>query len=217
MKLRRALIRWWVSSPLLWQLAPLWAAGARPLPAGLHQVRGDVRVNGRPAQPGRVILPGDTVSTGPGSEAVYSMGADAYRVRENSQVGHSSDGAKAVLRVISGKVLSVFGPGPRELQTATATAGIRGTACYIESQPGLVYFCLCYGRVELVPLADPQRVQVFETRYHDRPFYISDRPGESLLRSGPVINHTDLELIELETLVGRRPPFLDQPDYEQRY
>ena len=217
MTLRRALIRWFVSSPLAWQLAPLWAAGAKPLPSGLHQWRGDVRINGRPVRQGQAIQPGDTVSTGPGSEAVYAMGADAYRVRENSQVTHGRDGAKAVLRVLQGKVLSVFGPGPRELQTATATAGIRGTACYIESEPGLVYFCLCYGRVELVPLADPGQRQVYETRYHDRPFYISDRPGEAVLRSGPVINHTDLELIELERLVGRRPPFLDQPDYEYRY
>jgi hypothetical protein len=34
-----------------------------------------------------------------------------------------------------------------------------------------------------------------------------------MLMSAPVVNHTDAELEMLESLVGRRPPFLDMPGY----
>jgi hypothetical protein len=207
MNLRRLLLRGLPMGWLAMVSGTVWAAGQPPQPSGFKQIRGDVRVNGQPAHAGRVVLPGDVVTTGPGSEAIYVMGHDAYLVRENSEIGHLAQGAQAVLRVITGKVLSVFGPGARTLQTATATAGIRGTACYIDSAPDLVYFCLCYGKVELTPLADPARAFTFQTRYHDRPFYIGNQANEELLRPGPVIDHTDAELVLLESLVGRRPPF----------
>jgi len=210
MKVRRLLLRSLPLGWLAWVSRTALSAGQQPQPPGFKRIQGSVRVNGTPAHEGRVVLPGDVVTTGPGSEAIYVMGLDAYLVRENSQISHLTEGAQAVLRVITGKVLSVFGPGARTLHTATATAGIRGTACYIDSQPGLVYFCLCYGKVELTPLADPSRAFTFQTRYHDRPFYIGDQPGADLLRKGPVIDHTDAELILLESLVGRRPPFMNQ-------
>ena len=34
-----------------------------------------------------------------------------------------------------------------------------------------------------------------------------------MLMGAPVINHTDSELMLLEGLTGRRPPFMDRPDY----
>lgn len=197
-----------------------WArsAGTHPAPPGIRRLRGDVRINGSTAHEGRVILPGDVVRTGPDSEVVYVMGTDAFLVRETSEVHHLSDGAKSVMRILTGKVLSVFGPGRRELQTATATVGIRGTACYIESEPERVYFCLCYGAAQLTPLADPGQARNVQTRYHDDPHYITGQaaPGAALIASAPVLNHTDAELIMLESLVGRRPPFVT-PDYQPRY
>jgi len=33
----------------------------------------------------------------------------------------------------------------------------------------------------------------------------------------PVVNHSDAELAMLENLVGRRPPFLDNPNHWPRY
>jgi hypothetical protein len=40
--------------------------------------------------------------------------------------------------------------------------------------------------------------------------------NEPVLRDAPVVNHTDAELIMLEALTGRRPPFLQQ-NYSPRY
>ena len=196
--------------------AGLWAAGTRPLPAGLRRVRGDVRVNGEPAQEGRLIQPGDVVTTGADSEAVYVLGADAYLLRAHTEVRHEPQGQVGWLQVVQGRMLAVFGTGAKQLGTPVAVIGIRGTGCYIEAAPRQTYFCLCYGRAELVPVADPARRIEIVTTYHDRPHYIGAEPGPALLQSAPVINHTDAALIMLEALKGRQPPFLQQ-SYTPRY
>ena len=47
------------------------------------------------------------------------------------------------------------------------------------------------------------------SRHHDRPLYIltGEQPGRNI-RLAPFINHTDQELMLIETLVGRQPPFV---------
>ncbi len=194
----------------------LWAAGTRPQPPGLRRVRGDVRVNGEPAQEGRLVLPGDVVTTGADGEAVYVLGNDAYLLRANTEVRHEPQGTPGLLQIVQGKILSVFGPGAKRLETQAAIIGIRGTGCYIEVAPQQTYFCLCYGRAEVVPTAEPSRAFEMVTKYHDRPYLLSTTPGVAPLRDAPVINHTDAELILLEELKGRRPPFMQQ-GYTRRY
>jgi hypothetical protein len=34
-----------------------------------------------------------------------------------------------------------------------------------------------------------------------------------MIMGAPVVNHSDAELVFLESLAGRRPPFLEQPGY----
>jgi len=64
----------------------------------------------------------------------------------------------------------VFGSGERRLHFPTATIGIRGTACYVDSQLGRDYFCLCHGEAELIPLAAPAHRRPLRTRHHDEPY-----------------------------------------------
>jgi len=92
----------------------------------------------------------------------------------------------------------------------TAVIGIRGTACYIEADPKKVYFCLCYGTAEIEPTAEPGRVERIETRHHDHPVYIHHDKGMPAMAKTEVANHTDDELIMLEWLNRRRPPFYGQ-------
>lgn len=199
------------------------ASGANPVPAGLHKIKGSVKVNGQPAREGALVRPGDTVVTGAGAEALYVIGQDAFLQRESSTVAFGADMAN-FMRIISGKILSVFGKGPRSIFVATATIGIRGTACYIE-QPGKVmrsgipgdgaggtadptYFCLCYGEAKVIPAAAPQLWETVITTHHDHPLYLhDDKAMPSMMVAAPVINHTDAELVMLENLVGRWPPF----------
>ena len=192
-----------------------WAAGKKFAAPGIQKTQGEVRINGQTARVGMQVKAGDSISTGPASEVIYVIGQDAYLQREDSVVTLAADVLKDGLRIISGKLLSVFGKGNKRLETATATIGIRGTGCYIESSPEKVYFCLCYGTAEVVPIAAPDQRETITTRYHDHPIYLH-ASGEQMMVPASVINHTDAELILLESLVGRLPPFYNS-GYSPRY
>ena len=115
---------------------------------------------------------------------------------------------RRLLQGVSGAALSVFSPGePRTLTTITATIGIRGTAVYLEAEEARTYACVCYGEAELVATADPSARETVRTRHHEQPRYIMGSGAPQMLMGAPVINHTDAELIMLESLTGRRPPF----------
>ncbi len=197
------------------------AAGNNPVLPGLHKLTGQVSVNGQPARQGQLIRPGDTVVTGKEGEALYVIGQDAFLQRSGSTVSFGKSMAD-FMRVLNGRILSVFGKADREIAFSTATIGIRGTACYIEEKVGAdgtaldkapTYFCLCYGTAEVTPSATGTKATTITTRYHDLPLYISgDKSKTSSLQPAPVINHTDAELILLENLVGRWPPFYGQTD-----
>ena len=191
------------------------AKGNAPVAPGLHKLRGSVTVNGKPAKEGQIVGAGDTVVTGPGSEAIYVIGQDAFLQRESSTVSFGADLVQNLMRVVSGKILSVFGKGAKTIRVSTATIGIRGTGCYIEDEgegaKARTYFCLCYGDVELTPSAAPQERETYSTTHHDKPMYVyNDMKMPKMMVPAAVINHTDDELKLLEALVGRWPPFYGQ-------
>lgn len=187
------------------------ADGDKPVAPGMRKISGTVTVNGQPAREGQLVRAGDTVVTGPKSEAIYVIGQDAYMQREKSTVSFAAEAAASVMRVITGGILSVFGKGAKRLEVPTATIGIRGTGCYIEANPKTVYFCLCYGIAEVAPAADPKQVERIETKHHDRPILIHNDSAMPMMAPASVINHTDRELVLLENLVGRWPPFYGKP------
>ncbi len=172
---------------------------------GVYRIRGDVRVNGEPARQGQEIRTGDQVTTGPGAELVFVVGRDAYMVRERSSLAFGAD----VLRVVTGAVLSVFGSGAKRIETPTATIGIRGTGLYLEAEPERTYVCTCYGEVDLASRVDPAARETVRTTHHEAPRYIMGSGAPQMLMQAPVVNHSDAELILLEGLLGRRPPFMD--------
>lgn len=191
------------------------AAGLRLPPPGVYRLRGEVHINGQPAQPGMPVAPGDTIITGADGEAIYIIGRDVYLQRDRSVVSIGSEALKSGLRVITGKLLAVFAKGQRQITVPTATIGIRGTACYIDARPERVYFCLCYGSADIVSARDPALTARITTRYHDSPFYLN--ADAVVMQAAPVIDHTDAELILLESLVGRVPPFQAAGIYSSRY
>lgn len=197
-------------------LREAWAAGQTPVAPGIYRFSGNVKVNGRPAKEGMLVSQGDTVDTGPSSEAIYVIGQDAYLQRDNSSVSIIGDASKGALRVLAGKLLGVFGKGERRILTTVATIGIRGTGCYIESEPQRVYFCLCYGTADVTPLRAPEQTETITTHHHDHPLYISAE-GPTMMVPASVINHTDAELILLEGLRGRVPPFVGFNPLSSRY
>jgi hypothetical protein len=112
------------------------------------------------------------------------------------------------LRLVTGKLLSVFGKTKHQLNTPNATIGIRGTGIYTEADPEQTYVCTCYGVVDLYADNDKNSSETITSQHHDAPRYIlSNEPSGKNIREAPFINHTDLELQVIEGLVGREPPF----------
>jgi len=209
---RRGYLRAGAATLLALQMG--WLRGvlaAGTVEKGVYRVRGDVRVNGVPAKEGMDVKAGDVITTGANSEVVFVTGKDAVLIRANSRVeAQGTAGALLLtgLRVVTGAVLSVFSPGqPKMLRTATATIGIRGTGVYLEAEEARTYVCVCYGEAELVSLMDPAARESVRTTHHEQPRYIMGSGAPQMLMGAPVINHADAELVMLESLVGRRPPF----------
>ena len=194
------------------------ALAAGSVEKGVYRVSGDVRVNGIPAIEGTEIRAGDLIATGAKSEVAFVSGKDAFLIRANSRVEARGNATGALLlnglRVVSGAMLSVFSPGEQKtLSTPTAIVGIRGTAVYLEAEESRTYVCTCYGEAEIASTADPSARETVRTKHHEQPRYVMGKGAPQMLMGAPVINHTDAELTLLESLAGRKPPFLDMPGY----
>ena len=162
------------SGGLLGLVREALSAGSLPATPGFRRIKGPVGVDNTRASIGMNIKPGQTVMTGEGAEAVYIIGPDAFLQHEKTKITFEDSAGAQVMRVITGKVLSVFGKGrekTRSLQLVvpTATIGIRGTGCYIEAEEARTYFCLCYGEAEVTPKGDPKQKETIRTRHHDHP------------------------------------------------
>lgn len=179
----------------------------------IYKLKGDVQVNGNNASLETRITTDDTVSTGKNSQVIFVVGQDAFILRSNSELTLTGTGILIRnLRLLTGKLLSVFGRRNRDsaltASTATATIGIRGTGVYLESEQDLSYVCTCYGETQLSATADPSSSERIKSTHHDAPRYIAvDGARGKRIRPAPMKNHTDLELMLIEELVGRAPPF----------
>ncbi len=174
---------------------------------GLRNTRGEVSINGKPAEPGAMVRPGDAIETGRRGYATFVVGEDAFLVRANSRAELIGSGALvSAMQLVTGKLLSVFGRGrDRRLLTATASIGIRGTAAYLEAEPARTYFCLCYGIADVAAKTGGAQETV-TTTYHESPRYIYGDGRSRAIVPAYMSNHTDSELMLLESLVGRFPP-----------
>ena len=183
------------------------------VPPGVNQLEGSATVNGRAARVGTPVSLGDRVATARGSQAVIVIGKDAFLMRAQTtiEVG-GSEGVLKDLLVSTGKVLSVFSKKPVAIKAANASIGIRGTGAYIEVDPGSVYFCLCYGEA-LVDGPGLPGARLVRTKHHEEPLLLRDEGGTLSVEPGPFRNHTDAELILLESLCGREPPFMKDGTY----
>jgi len=180
---------------------------------GVRNARGDVKVNGKPVTVGGLIKPGDTIEVGKDAIAAFVVGEDAFLMRSNSHADLMGSGSVvAAVQLLTGALLSVFGGGEHRLSTATATIGIRGTGAYMEAEPQRTYFCLCYGEAEVGPSGSALK-QTYSTTHHESPKYIYGDGRRKAIVPASVSNHTDAELILLESLAGRTPPstFMDSP------
>ena len=195
--------------------------GSRPekLPPGksIYRIQGDVMVDDKRATLETPVTPTSTIVTPKNAEIVFVSGQQSYIQRGDSRVVLEAPKESVFafgLRLVTGALLSVFPRGtPMQLKTKTATVGIRGTGVYLEADPEQTYFCTCYGVADVSANDDPQSKDTVIAQHHDRPLYIlsGQSSGKNIRRAG-FVNHTDQELMLVETLVGRKPPFIFPKD-----
>jgi hypothetical protein len=170
-----------------------------------------VAVNGKPAGKGAAVRTLDVVTTGASSSAIIVMRRDALLVRPSSEVeilGKAKSAVLTGLRMLTGGVLGVFGTGrERQLLTATATIGIRGTGVYLEASAEQTYVCTCYGEVLIEDQHRTEKRLVLSAYHKPNVVYVEKKDG-AMMQDARVANHTDEELVMLEKLVGRKPPFV---------
>lgn len=216
-----ALGAWAASQPLGAQAWSLFGSKPAPLPEGrsIHRITGTAMVNGKAATVETPVVPGDVIETGANSVVVFAVGGHAMLLRSNArlELDRGREGTDSLLvrglRLLSGALLSVSRNAPMEVATTTATIGIRGTGWYAEADPEQTYFCTCYGVADIASSADGSSRETVEARHHDRPLYIiANAPAGAGIRDAPFKNHTDEELMLIEALVGREPPFVFPKD-----
>jgi hypothetical protein len=146
--------------------------------------------------------------------AVVVVGKDAYLMREGTHVvfeqSKASPGIVSEVLVATGKLLSVFerrGSQGVSIRAQSATIGIRGTGCYLEIHEGRTYFCLCYGEAQIAG-GGMASTRALKTQHHESPVWLDERGGIMKVESAGFSNHNDDELILLEKLTGREPPFV---------
>jgi hypothetical protein len=188
------------------------AAGSVDGAQGVARVDGQATLNGKLAKPGMPVKAGDRLVTGRGAQVVIVVGKDAFLLRDQTAVQlKGTDEVLTSITVQGGKVLSVFGRKPLSIDAGIAAIGIRGTGAYLEVEPKRVYFCLCYG--EAVIEGANMAPKTVKTTHHESPLYLLEDGSMLCARPGPFLNHSDEELVMLEALVGREPPFVKSGAY----
>ena len=214
---RRQWLRWMAAGALGGASFSTWmsqalAKGDKPLAPAIHHLEGTAKVNGRDAAVGTAVALGDRVSTGPRSQAVIVLGGDAFLLRSDTSLEmKGSQGVLTELTIATGKALSVFAKKPVQIKAASASIGIRGTGCYIEMDPDAVYFCLCYGEAQVEGPGGASRE--LKTTHHEQPLLLRAEASAMRIDPGQFRDHKDAELVMLESLVGREPPFVKDGVY----
>jgi len=216
---RRRMLRWiaasgaWGAGGLSGWMSRALASGDLGATPGINRLEGTATVNGKPAKVGTVVNMGDRVATGADSQAVVVLKGDAFLLRQRTVivVQGGRDGTLTDLAITAGRVLSVFAKKPVSVKANVATIGIRGTGAYLEVEPASVYFCLCYG--EALVEGGGMDSKLVKTTHHEQPLLLREGGGIMRAEPGPFRNHSDDELILLESLVGREPPFMKDGKY----
>ena len=183
-------------------LLPVPAAAQRSPFAEIHELSGEVLLDGRRIARNAGIQAGQTLATGPDGRIWFTLAGDAYFLRPGSELRlrgfPGRDTVVEVLRLITGALGATFARGPRRSVIAgTVTIGIRGTGVYVEAGAQEVYACTCFGETEAG--GNPVSARNHAAR--------RIRRSDLRLAEAPLEHHTSEEMARLESLAGRPSPF----------
>ncbi len=194
--------------------AALGAGALLPLPAAaqwgvVHELSGEVLLNGARMARNAAIRAGQTISTGKDGHIWFTVAGDAYFLRPGSELRLRPAGVRdtviQALRLVTGALGATFGRGPaRRVYAETVTIGIRGTGIYVETTPQETYACNCFGSTELMSASTGSMMEAVAvtTEYHMARLISAER-----VVPAPFERHTNEEILRLERLAGRPNPF----------
>ena len=208
---------------LSYKLAYPVGLSKKKIKEGIIKIQGGVYVNNKIINEKNIksqdISIDSVLKTGPSSSLLFVINKDAFLLREKTTIKLNHHKNKKILvgfEIFNGGILSVFSKKERIIRTPSALIGIKGTGVYLEVDLEKSYICTCYGTAFLQVKNDLTIKETVNTNHHDEPRYIYS--NKNIIEKAPVINHTDLELIMLEELVLRKPPFLgDKGSKKQKY
>jgi hypothetical protein len=191
------------------------AAGALlPLPAAaqygvVHELSGEVMLNGQPMARNSAITAGQRITTGASGRVWFTIAGDAYFVRPGSELrlepAFGRETLFNVLRLVSGALGATFRPGARRtVHAQTVTIGVRGTGIYLETTPAETYACTCFGSTELMAPGSGSMMQAVAVTAES---HVARRIAGTRVEAAPFERHTNEEISRLERLVGRPNPF----------
>jgi len=188
-------------------------ASASKIPS-VVRMSGAVTIDGVPASGESRITSSARINTGDKSEIVFVVGTQVIAMRENTvlelQPGGGGDSLIiGSLRLLQGAISSVSRNSMMELLTSSAAVGIRGTGFHVNCSAERTYFCTCYGATRVASTSDSSSRANVKSTHHDRPLWVlgSAAKGKAVI-SAKFMDHTDDELIFLEKIAGRKPPFV---------
>ena len=172
----------------------------------------EVRVNGRPAVVGEELSHGATVVTGAESEAVLVVGENALLLGAHTRlsvrheiVDHTP---RTRLELAHGRLLAAFGPGSVRLMTPAAVIAAADAGLWLEAGATETVVCTCFGATRLRVRS---RADVWE-EIHAGEYGVTRRVDARLGREAivdiPPIRHSQDDLVRLESMMGRRLPYL---------
>ena len=163
----------------------------------IHNLQGQVWINGVAANRQTPIHFGDRILTGANSRVTLSLDENIYTIHSRSALKLPEQSKNFTLKVLYGAFLAAFRHDTHKtIQTQTAVLGVRGTGLYLDTEQPQLYLCLCYGDID----HDGTHIHA---DYHKA--VNIDRQSGALTES-TMLGHSDDELRELEALVGRTPP-----------
>lgn len=138
-------------------------AGAAPATGTISYLDGDVTLDGNEASIGDAVRRGATLQTGPASVCEISWGNEnIIQLQENTlatlNVGSGAPGVKLAsgsMAAVLNRVEAMSKKGTLQVQTPSATAGVRGTVFFVKVEDASnTYICACYGSLGIASAPD---------------------------------------------------------------
>lgn len=179
-----------------------------PIPAKISFLTGTVLVNGIEARLDQVIGQGDIIETRAESycriivddKNIIGMQDDSVLVYNISREDALLNLKKGFLGIIVKNRKNI---GGLRVNTATMTAGVRGTSFFIGNEtPDRVYTCICNGVIHYQP-AGHAKSERYAAAHHKAAYFIR-RGGTVTSEPGEMKYHTDSDVEKLASDINVR-------------